>query len=65
MRGPTLESRLEEMGVLLSFSRPRVSNDNLYLKSPLRTVKHRPNYRSRPFGIKDEASEWVATLVDW
>ncbi len=28
MRGATLESRLEEMGVLRSFSRPRVSNDN-------------------------------------
>jgi len=28
MRGATLESRLEGMGVLRSFSRPRVSNDN-------------------------------------
>ena len=39
MRGATLESRLEEMGVLRSFSRPRVSNDNLYSESLFRTVK--------------------------
>ena len=28
LRTATLESRLEELGVLRSFSRPRVSNDN-------------------------------------
>jgi transposase InsO family protein len=30
MRAATLESRLEELGVLRSFSRTRVSNDNPY-----------------------------------
>ncbi len=30
MRAATLESRLEELGVLRSFSRPQVSNDNPY-----------------------------------
>ncbi len=49
MRGATLESRLEEMGVLRSFSRPRVSNDNPYSESLFRTVKYRPDYPSRPF----------------
>ena len=38
MRGATLESRLEELGVLRSFSRPRVSNDNPYSESLFRTV---------------------------
>jgi len=33
MRAATLESRLEELGVLRSFSRPRVSNDNPYSES--------------------------------
>jgi transposase InsO family protein len=41
MCGAALESRLEEMGVLRSFSRARVSNDNPYAESPFRTVKHR------------------------
>jgi len=34
LRAATLESRLEELGVLRSFSRPRVSNDNPYSGSP-------------------------------
>jgi putative transposase len=45
MRGATLESRLEEMGVLRSFSRPRVSNDNPFSESLFRTVKYRPDYQ--------------------
>ena len=42
MRGAALEVRLEELGVLRSFSRPRVSNDNPYSESLFRTVKYRP-----------------------
>jgi transposase InsO family protein len=60
MRAATLESRLEELGVLRSFSRPRVSNDNPYSESLFRTVKFRPDYPSRPFASKAEACEWVA-----
>jgi transposase InsO family protein len=65
MRGATLESRLEEMGVLRSFSSPRVSSDNPYSESLFRTVKYRPDYPNRPFASKDEACEWVAAFVDW
>ena len=49
MRAATLESRLEELGVLRSFSRPRGSNDNPYSESLFRTAKYRPDYPSRPF----------------
>ena len=38
MRAATLESRLEELGVLRSFSRPRVSNDNPYSECPVSTT---------------------------
>jgi transposase InsO family protein len=65
MRGATLESRLEEMGVLRSFSRPRVSNDNPYTESLFLTVKYRPDYPSRPFTSNEEACEWVAAFVGW
>ena len=34
MRAATLESPMEELGVLRSFSRPRVSNDNPYSGLP-------------------------------
>jgi transposase InsO family protein len=38
MRAAILESRLEELGVLRSFSRPRVSNANPYSESLFHTV---------------------------
>lgn len=65
MRAATLESRLEELGVLRSFSRPRVSNDNPYSESLFRTVKYRPDYPNRPFRTKEEACLWVAAFVEW
>ena len=65
MRAATLESRLEELGVLRSFSRPRVSNDNPYSESLFRTAKYRPDYPRRPFASVEEACLWVASFVDW
>ena len=65
MRAATLESRLEELGVLRSFSRARVSNDNPYSESLFRIAKYRPDYPSRPFASKEEACQWVASFVDW
>jgi transposase InsO family protein len=65
MRAATLESRLEELGVLRSFSRPRVSNDNPFSESLFRTVKYRPDYPRRPFQSVEEACAWVAAFVDW
>jgi transposase InsO family protein len=65
MRAATLECRMEELGVLRSFSRPRVSNDNPYSEALFRTAKYRPDYPSRPFPSKEEACQWVASFVDW
>ncbi len=60
MRAATLESRLEELGVLRSFSRPRVSNDNPYSESLFHTLKYRPDYPRRPFQSVAEAYSLVA-----
>jgi transposase InsO family protein len=65
LRAATLENRLEELGVLRSFSRPRVSNDNPFSESLFRTVKYRPNYPRRPFTSAKEACAWVAAFVCW
>jgi transposase InsO family protein len=65
MRSATLKSRLEELGVLRSFSRPRVSNDNPYSESLFRAVKYRPDYPRRPFASKEQACQWVAEFVGW
>jgi len=65
MRAATLESRLEELGVLRSLSWPRVSNHYPYSESLFRTVKYRPDYPRKPFASKEQACEWVAAFVDW
>ncbi len=65
MRAATLESGLEELGVLRSFSRPRVSNDNPFSESLYSTVKYRPDDPRRPFQSVEEACIWVAAYVHW
>jgi hypothetical protein len=65
MRAVTLESRLEELGVLRSFSRPRVLNDNPYSESLFRTAKFRPDYPVRPFASAEDVCLWVVSFVDW
>jgi transposase InsO family protein len=65
MRAATLECRLEELGVLRSFSRPRVSNDNPYSESLFLTVKNRPDAPRRPSRSQEEACRWACAFVDW
>jgi putative transposase len=60
-----LESSLEELGVLRSFSRPRDSNKNPYSESLFRTVKYRPDYPNRPFKSRVEVWLWIAAFVEW
>ena len=43
------------MGMLRSFSRPRVSNDTPYSESLFSRAKNRPDYPRRPFASEDEA----------
>jgi len=65
MHAVTLESRLEELGILRSFSLPRLSNDNPYSESLFWTVKYRPDYPRKPYTSKEFASQWLAEFVDW
>jgi putative transposase len=65
MRAATLEVRLEELGVLRAFTRPRVSNDNPYSEALFRTATYRPDYPSRLFASKEEVCQWAAAFVDW
>jgi transposase InsO family protein len=65
MRGSTMIATLQWLGVVPSFSRPHVSNDNPYSEALFRTLKHTPGYPSLPFGSLDAARRWVARFVDW
>lgn len=65
MKSFTLKAKLESLGVMSSFSRPRVSNDNPYSESLFRTFKYRPGYPQKGFVDIDKAREWVLEFVDW
>jgi putative transposase len=65
MKGATLKATMERLGVIASYSRPRVSDDNPYSESLFRTLKYRPDYPRRPFASLEEARRWVAGFVAW
>lgn len=65
MRGATMVATLQTLGVIPSFSRPHVSDDNPYSEALFRTLKHTPAYPSTPFGGTQDAAQWVARFVDW
>lgn len=65
MKGSTMLATLHKLGVLASFSRPRVSDDNPYAEALFRTLKYRPGYPRKPFESIDAARAWVAGFVAW
>lgn len=65
MKGATMLATLQALGVVASFSRPRVSDDNPYSESLFRTLKYRPEYPSNPFESIDTARAWVDGFVHW
>ena len=65
MRGSTMLATLQRLGIVASFSRPRVSDDNPFSEALFRTMKYRPWYPDRPFNSIEEARAWVAQFVHW
>ncbi|MRG97787.1 transposase [Polyangium spumosum] len=65
MKGSTMLATLQRLGVVPSFSRPRVSDDNPYAEAMFRTLKYRPEYPRRPFQSLGEARAWVEGFVRW
>jgi len=65
MKGATLLATLQFLGIVPSFSRPRVYDDNPYSEALFRTLKYRPEYPSLPFESLEEAQRWVHGFVGW
>jgi putative transposase len=65
MRGATLAATLQHLGVIPSFSRPSVSDDNAFSEALFRTVKYVPWWPSKPFSTVQEAVSWVTSFVRW
>ena len=65
MKGATMLATLKKLGVMPSFSRPSVSNDNPYSESLFKTLKYHPGFPNKPFDDLHEARAWVAGFVSW
>ena len=65
MKGSTMLATMQQLGVMPSFSRPSVSNDNPYSESLFKTLKYRPQYPLKPFADLTEARQWITGLVEW
>ncbi len=65
MKGATMLATLQQLGIMPSFSRPSVSNDNPYSESLFRTLKYRPEYPEHPFEDLVSARQWVHGFVQW
>jgi putative transposase len=65
MKGASMLATLQALGIMPSFSRPAVSNDNPYSESLFKTLKYRPEYPARPFADVTAARQWVLGFVDW
>jgi putative transposase len=65
MKGATMLATLQALGVMPSFSRPAVSNDNPFSESLFKTMKYRPTYPQRAFETLLAARQWVGMFVQW
>lgn len=65
MKGGTMLATMQNLGVIPSLSRPRVSNDNAYAESLFRTAKYCPLWPEKPFDTLEEARAWVQRFVRW
>jgi transposase InsO family protein len=65
MKGATMLATLQKLGIVPSFSRPSVSDDNPYSESLFRTLKYTPTYPGEPFDSIEAARQWVHGFVQW
>jgi putative transposase len=65
MKGATMLVTMQWLGVVPSFSRPSVSNDNPFSESLFKTLKYCPEYPSKPFDGIEDARAWVEKFVSW
>jgi transposase InsO family protein len=65
MKGSSMLATMQRLGIVPSFSRPRVSDDNAYAEALFRTLKYRPEYPRKPFASIEDARRWVEDFVRW
>jgi transposase InsO family protein len=64
MKGISIVALFYELGIVPSYSRPRVSDDNPFIESFFKTLKYTAGYPYH-FNSIEEARIWMADFVDW
>ncbi|CAN97029.1 transposase [Sorangium cellulosum So ce56] len=64
MRSEGLAQLLGSLGVVRSFSRPHVSDDNAFSESQFKTLKYQPDYPDR-FASPAHARAWCQEFFGW
>lgn len=66
MKAATMLATLEKLGVIPSFSRPSVSDDNPYSEALFRTLKYHPTFPLfSKFATITDARVWCEKFVEW
>lgn len=65
MKGATMLATMHALGIVKSFSRPGVSDDNPFIEALFRHLKYAPSYPTKGFASLEEARAWVKRFVDW
>lgn len=65
MKGATMLATIQRLGIMPSFSRPSVSDDNPYSEALFKTLKYCPSFPTTPFESVAAATAWVETFVAW
>ena len=72
LKGATVQALLSRLGITVSFSRPRVSDDNARSLSRaqsraealFRTLKYSPSFLLHGFAALEAARDWVHAFAD-
>ncbi|CBL46585.1 Integrase, catalytic region [gamma proteobacterium HdN1] len=65
MKSQAMYVKMEELGVLKSHSRARVSNDNPFIESFFHTLKYHRTWPKKGFKTITDAREWAGEFIHW
>jgi putative transposase len=65
LKATTVLAMLHWLGIMPSYSRPRVSDDNAFVEALFRTAKYRPVFPQKGFTDLTAARQWASCFVHW
>jgi putative transposase len=65
MKGSSMLATFQALGIISSYSRPSVSDDNAFPESLFRHLKYVPSFPREGFYDLQQARQWVERFVQW